>query len=260
MASKVAAFTFQCRECDYDTGDPIELADHCGEIHGFAPFFVRPSNETDRHVRDEARPFRCPFCPYSAAQRHHMTDHLKARHLKIKDVSCQFCHFKTNRAHILRNHVNGKQGQATDYEETTTNASRMARIPCQEFSQERTIEPAEETEEKTGIPLRKAADGHKDDDSRGKINEESTNSLNCPEDCGYTTSVAARMKRHVRSVHKSGRPFACQECKFLASHIMSLKYHISAVHRNLRPFKCRFCPFTAKWPGDRSKHVKAHHT
>ena len=57
--------------------------------------------DSNNHVRRNS----CQFCPFTAAAKYNLEAHLKAVHLKLRDLECEKCSYKTSIGSNLRRHV-----------------------------------------------------------------------------------------------------------------------------------------------------------
>ena len=48
--------------------------------------------------------------------------------------------------------------------------------------------------------------------------------------CSYTTARNGHLKRHVETIHKGLKPYACEICTYAAGQKGTLMKHIKSVH------------------------------
>ena len=79
-------------------------------------------------------------------------------------------------------------------------------------------------------------------------------------ECDYSATTATNLKRHVQAKHTFEKPFKCNECDYSTMHTTTLKRHVQAKHTFEKPFKCNECDYSATQASYLKRHVQGKHT
>jgi len=184
-----------------------------------------------RHIRAvhlKLKELTCPECDYSTSNRWDIDKHLKSIHYKVKDFSCPSCPYKSSYKYILERHEKAVHSRVKDflcpYDECDFTATLNKYLS-------RHIKNVHETQ------LKKFA---------------------CIE-CDFRSIEKGMLERHVATIHRKVKDFKCQECEHQTSCKYSLEKHIKVTHEGIREYKCTDCSYETSEKSALNNHIRSIH-
>ena len=154
--------------------------------------------------------YGCDNCEYTTDQKEHMTIHIKAVHLKIKQFKCSMCDCARYRrqeieAHIKSNHRNEQ--------------CRILIIGC----------PLCERKEKHKCCVKQQRRMFNRKRPSKSYNQSAK--FKCKE-CGYTSNLVKLITQHNEVVHMDIKKFFCRSCNYQSYYKQNMKTHIAKNHKS----------------------------
>ena len=261
---------------DIQEGDRIcnaEIGSKTGQQQKKHPFNYHNKVEGGSSVRNNKK-YRCKLCPYTAARRNQLRDHIAGNHNNIQDNVCQVkihmnvvhnmgekkfkcekCPFATVYSYSLKQHIEIVHEQLKNH-------------VCEEcgyaFSQKgnllKHIERVHSTSKKNYVcdECGHATDNKTNLESHKKIHSKEEKKFRCDQ-CPYASHFSRMLRKHTAIVHDKIRNHACAQCAYAASSADNLRKHIKAVHQNIRDHVCGDCGYAASEKSNLMKHIEGMH-
>jgi hypothetical protein len=79
------------------------------------------------------------------------------------------------------------------------------------------------------------------------------------EQCEYRAEKRGYVRKHVKTVHATVKPFQCESCSYATSFRSDLKNHVNSRHTRERMFPCESCSYQATTKHSLRSHVRNCH-
>nr|XP_012142293.1 PREDICTED: zinc finger protein Xfin-like isoform X1 [Megachile rotundata]XP_012142294.1 PREDICTED: zinc finger protein Xfin-like isoform X1 [Megachile rotundata]XP_012142295.1 PREDICTED: zinc finger protein Xfin-like isoform X1 [Megachile rotundata] len=178
--------------------------------------------------------YSCALCNLEFATRTELTEH-RNLHLKVKIYSCVICRSMFSSAGALEIHM--KDHGIEDPGE------RDANISCVEYGTTKN-----EVEDTKPLNMTAVSDPGATKNSKCTM-------------CSKQFSNYANLRRHVRNVHKTGKPYVhCPECTRVFRSTESCHRHVTLQHKSSRTlYQCPQCPKTFVFKTNMNLHCRNAH-
>ncbi len=236
----------KCCECDYETAEHVELANHSAEIHGLlfqSPYSLPLKTDDDVETKNDPeivtvnddddtaglkvkKPLECSSCPYSTTRRVDLRRHVRAVHLKIKNQRCSQCDYATSHAANLRGHMKKwhKKQEPLDVNSPTDGGNLKTHLSTEHVERkQQTTVPQVANIFKEVLPFMCGLCGYRTS-SNGVLNDHVIDTHGLMQDCGSdagSTGINALT---------SSLNLVCSLCGFETRSRDNLRNHISRHH------------------------------
>ncbi|XP_070566827.1 zinc finger protein 271-like [Ptychodera flava] len=221
-----------CDHCDFQTVQPLMLAQHLRNEHseampfkcGLCGFSASKLNNYYQHMRrfhvDHGIQYKCPYCDFAGIQKSDLVVHMRT-HSGQRPFKCEYCSYETTRKSLLtqhmRQHTGEKPYKCESCNFTTATYNNLAR--------------------------------HK----RCHTGEKP---YHC-EQCDFTTGQRSHLARHVR-IHTGEKPYMCSWCGLSSAYSTEIKRH-QQMHNKAKPFKCPHCCYSTNKNYAHTRHINRYH-
>ena len=158
-------------EISNEEGNMVENLDFGGNVDKIAKGLIKIPLNDQNHLKASDLTFKCPQCPYSTVQKHHIRAHVEGVHAETKNHRCEACEYTTSRRHSLKRHLE------------TVHKMGDRKFKCEQ------------------CPLSTAQKHH----LRAHVEavHDKIRDFRCDQ-CGYATSRKSSLKRHKEAIHRKG--------------------------------------------------------
>ena len=215
---------YECSACSHRSYSKLSVKAHVKSIHndetcriikiGCSLCESKQSHEVceskSKRLWKTNGKYGCDNCEYTTDQKEHMTIHIKAVHLKIKQFKCSMCDCARYRrqeieAHIKSNHRNEQ--------------CRILIIGC----------PLCERKEKHECCVKQQRRMFNRKRPSKSYNQSAK--FKCKE-CGYTSNLVKLITQHNEVVHMDIKKFFCRSCNYQSYYKQNMKTHIAKNHKS----------------------------
>lgn len=229
--------------------------------------------------------FECDLCGYKSNEMHRTRDHITVVHLKIKQLKCEICDWRTSQNSNLTIHMKFKHGPDVKCQICekilTSHAGLLRHMKNSHENQNgyfcEICKNRFKSYDKLETHMRKNHFHEKEsfecDECDKKFffkwefnkHRKGAHSKNIKclfNGCTRIFSQAASMKRHYNNIHlniRCKKRFKCDLCghgTYSKNHVI---IHMNSKHLQIRPFKCSMCKFEVFAKGDLTRHIKNVH-
>jgi DNA-directed RNA polymerase subunit RPC12/RpoP len=207
-----------------------------------------------RHMKAvhlKVRDMKCPHCEYSASQLGTLKNHIMCIHPKVSEVSghkCFRCPLTFPSIWKLRLHIKGVHDKVKDKKGSSP-------FSCNGQIQKHvgnTHIKIQDKVSKETVHKRVQANEKQTDVSQTPVHK-------CPH-CSKAFTRTSNLSVHMKAIHLKVQDLKCSHCHFTASQSQSIKSHIKNIHQKERGIRCPHCNYTASREVYVEKHIKRVHS
>jgi hypothetical protein len=225
-------------------------------------------------------PVKCAQCSLTISSKDNLKRHLKAVHLKVRDMKCPHCDYSASQLGTLKKHImcfHPKVSEVSGHKcyrcPLTCPSIRKLRLHIKEVHDEEKDNKSSspflcngQIQKHVGNIQVKRQDKvleeteHKSVQANEKQTDVSQTPVHSCPYCSKTFTQTSNPSVHMNAVHIKVRDLNCSHCDFTGSQSQSITSHIKNIQQKQRGIKCPHCNYTAFREVYVKKHIESVHS